>query len=123
MVPEPVLGRRRTVRSYIEGGVDRSLFPDFLFFYQVAGQIIVDIVDPHNHNLGDTPGKWAALSRFARQNPGVFRRVTAVIKNKAGLLKALELTGRANTALEEKVADASGREDIAALFEEYGGTY
>jgi type III restriction enzyme len=109
--------------SYLEGGVDKSMFPDFLFFYQVDGKIVVDIVDPHNHSLGDTPGKWAALSRFARQNPGVFRRVTAVIKNKTGALKALELTGRANTVLEHKIAAASGGEDIAALFEEYGGTY
>lgn len=109
--------------SYVEGGVDKSLFPDFLFFYQVDGKIVVDIVDPHNHSLGDTPGKWAALSRFARQNPGKFRRVTAVIKNKAGVLKSLELTGRANTVLEDKIADASGGEEIAALFEEYGGTY
>jgi type III restriction enzyme len=89
----------------------------------VDGKIAVDIVDPHNHSLGDTPGKWAALSRFARQNPGVFRRVSAVIKNKAGVLKSLELTGRANTVLEDKIAASSGGEDIAALFEEYGGTY
>ncbi|QOD06142.1 DEAD/DEAH box helicase [Pseudarthrobacter sp. BIM B-2242] len=109
--------------SYVEGGVDKSMFPDFLFFYQVDGRVVVDIVDPHNHSLGDTPGKWAALSRFARQNPGKFRRVAAVIKNKAGVLKSLELTGRANTVLEDKIAAASGGEDIAALFEEYGGTY
>lgn len=109
--------------SYIEGGVDKSMFPDFLFFFQVDGKIVVDIVDPHSHSLGDTPGKWAALSRFARQNPGVFRRVSAVIKNKTGVLKTLELTGRANTVLEDRIAASSGGEDIAALFEEYGGTY
>lgn len=109
--------------SYTEGGVDKSMFPDFLFFYLVDGKIVVDIVDPHNHSLGDTPGKWAALSRFARQNPGVFRRVSAVIKNKAGVLKSLELTGRANTVLEDRISASSGGEDIAALFEEYGGTY
>lgn len=109
--------------SYVEGGVDKSMFPDFLFFYQVDGKIVVDIVDPHNHSLGDTPGKWAALSRFARENPGVFRRVSAVIKNKAGVLKSLELSGRANTVLEDKIAVASGGEDIAVLFEAYGGNY
>ncbi|ACL41995.1 type III restriction protein res subunit (plasmid) [Pseudarthrobacter chlorophenolicus A6] len=109
--------------SYTEGGVDKSLYPDFLFFHRVDGDIVVDIVDPHNHSLGDTPGKWAALSRFARQHPGAFRRVTAVIRNKAGALKSLELTGRANTVLENKIAAASGGEGIAALFEEYGGSY
>ena len=109
--------------SYLEGGVDKSLYPDFLFFHQVDGEIVVDIVDPHNHSLGDTSGKWAALSRFARQHPGKFRRVTAVIRNKNGTLKGLELTGRATTVVEDRIAVSSGGEDIAAVFEEFGGNY
>lgn len=109
--------------SYTEGAVDKSLYPDFLFFYQVDGKVVVDIVDPHNHSLGDTPGKWAALSRFARQNPGKFRRVTAVIRNKDGVLKGLDLAGRATTIVEDRIRASSGGEDIAAIFEEFGGTY
>lgn len=109
--------------SYTEGGVDKSLYPDFLFFHRTDGGIVVDIVDPHNHSLGDTPGKWAALSRFARQHPGVFRRVTAVIRNKNGNLKGLDLTGRSSTVVEDRIAASSGGEDIAAVFEEFGGTY
>ena len=109
--------------SYMEGGVDKSLFPDFLFFHEVDGTTAVDLVDPHNHSLADTPGKWSALARFARENPGVFRRVTAVIRNKNSVLKGLELAGRATTVVEERLAAASGGEDIAAIFEEFGGNY
>ena len=110
--------------SYTEGGVDKSLFPDFLFFSELLeGEIAVDLVDPHNHALADTPGKWSALARFARQNPGAFRRVTAVIRNKNGVLKGLELAGRSSTVIEDRLAACSGGEDIAAVFEEFGGNY
>ncbi|MBG0738962.1 DEAD/DEAH box helicase family protein [Paeniglutamicibacter antarcticus] len=109
--------------SYIEGSVDKSMYPDFLFFHRVDGNIVVDIVDPHNHSLGDTPGKWAALSRFARQHQEIFRRVTAVIRNKNGTLKGLDFTGRASTVVEDRIAASSGGEDIAAVFEEFGGIY
>lgn len=110
--------------SYMEGGVDKSLFPDFLFFHTAAdGKTVVDIVDPHNHSLADTPGKWCALARFARTHPDAFRRVTVVIRNKNGVLKGLELSGRSSTIIEDRLAAASGGEDIAAIFEEFGGDY
>lgn len=109
--------------SYTEGGVEKSLYPDFLFFHDVGGEIVVDLVDPHNHSLADTPGKWSALARFARENPGAFRRVSAVIRNKNDVLKGLDLSGRASTLVEDRLATCSGGEDIAAVFEEYGGNY
>ncbi|MCC3299296.1 DEAD/DEAH box helicase [Arthrobacter caoxuetaonis] len=109
--------------SYTEGKVDKSLYPDFLFFHEVDGELAVDLVDPHNHNLADAPGKWSALARFARENPGVFRRVTAVIRNSNGILKGLDLAGRASTVVEDRLAACSGGEDIAQVFEEFGGNY
>lgn len=109
--------------SYNEGGVEKSLYPDFLFFVQVDGKIVVDIVDPHSHGLADTPGKWSSLARFARENAGTFRRVTAVIENKAGAMKSLELTGRSSTVVEDRLKTSSGAEDISAVFDEFGSNY
>ncbi|MCU6480544.1 DEAD/DEAH box helicase [Arthrobacter sp. A2-55] len=109
--------------SYTQQDVDKSLYPDLVFFHTTEDGIAVDIVDPHNHALGDTSAKWAALARFAQEQDGVFRRVSIVIKNKAGQLKAINLAGQATDKLHDEILAASNLEDFEALFETHGSNY
>src|SRR5690606_1025076 len=63
---------------YADGEGWALMYPDFLFFHEVDGEIVVDIVDPHGHQGSDTGPKWAALSRWAQANHDKVRRVVAV---------------------------------------------
>lgn len=84
----------------MEAAVDKSLYPVFPFFHDLDGEIIKYLIDPHNYSLADMPGKRSSLDRFARENPDVFHRVTAVIRNNSGVLKGLNLAGRVSTVIE-----------------------
>jgi type III restriction enzyme len=107
---------------YTDGGADKSLFPDFVFFHRAEdGSVAVDIIDPHNYSYSDSGPKWAALSRYAREHPAGLRRVAAVIKT-GDVLQALELNDR-GAEFELMLGATSGKNSFEQLFDEQGGVY
>ena len=64
--------------------------PDFLFFAQDGGEIVVDIVDPHGHHLADALAKLQGLSAYAVKHAGIYRRIEA-ISEVGGRLRKLDL--------------------------------
>lgn len=62
--------------------VDKSvkiMRPDFLFFARdKAGNIVVDIVDPHGIHLSDSLAKLQGLAQYAERNTASFRRIDAI---------------------------------------------
>ena len=104
---------------YVEGGDWALMYPDFLFFHEVDGEVVVDVVDPHGHHGADTGPKWSALAFWAQTNNKKVRRVVAVIRVDDEL-KALDLTA---DGIAERLDGCSGKADIEAMFAEFGGTY
>ncbi|MEV7051974.1 DEAD/DEAH box helicase [Streptomyces anulatus] len=104
---------------YADGGGWALMYPDFLFFHEVEGEVVVDVVDPHGHQGSDTGPKWAALSRWAQAHHDKVRRVVAVIKV-ADELKALDLTA---DGIAERLDGCATKADIEAAFEAAGGAY
>ncbi|REJ78736.1 MAG: type III restriction endonuclease subunit R [Acidobacteria bacterium] len=68
----------------------RIVRPDFLFFAQQGGDIVVDIIDPHGFHLADALPKLQGLANYAETHSQVFRRVEAVAET-AGVLRVLNL--------------------------------
>jgi type III restriction enzyme len=69
--------------------------PDFLVFARdQAGNIVVDIVDPHGIHLGDALSKLQGLAEYAERHAGSFRRVDAVAVLD-GEYRVLDLTEKA----------------------------
>ena len=105
------------------GGVWGLLCPDFLLVHRVGegaeAETVVDIVDPHRHNEGDTGPKWAGLARWAALNHDKVRRVVGVIKVGDALL-ALNLT---TDGIADRLDSCRGKSDIEALFAERGSSY
>jgi type III restriction enzyme len=101
---------------------DKTLFmhPDFLFFHRDGNEIVMDILDPHRHDLADAAPKWSALAGYATQHPDRVRRALAVIRDASGTLRALDLTA---DAIGETVAKATNKELMGALFASEGMTY
>lgn len=62
-----------------------------LFFSQVAGKIVVDIVDPHGTHLTDSMSKLKGLAKYAEIHYMHYRRIEAVAEIN-GKFKVLDLT-------------------------------
>lgn len=120
----PVGGSHALSVHYLDSEVSKNLYPDFLFFHDNGENgVAIDLVDPHNHSLADTAPKWSALARYVREHDGDFRRAAIVIKDTAGVLLAIQLSGQNDDILEKKLAEATSKEAIEQLFREVGGTY
>lgn len=104
---------------YRHGGQTELLYPDFLFFYDVGGEIQLDVVEPHRHVQADTGPKWAGLARWAQQNSQVVRGAQAVIVLREDLM-ALDLS---IPGIEEDLDASTGEQDIERLFQERGSRY
>ena len=113
----PIGGTAALAVPYTQSGVSRTMYPDFVFFHEIEGEIVIDIVDPHRPDHSDTGPKWAALAQYATTHSKVFRRVVAVIKNASGSLMSLDLR---NTAVGAKMKDATSESDVRKLFDAYG---
>ncbi|NUL22835.1 DEAD/DEAH box helicase [Streptomyces lunaelactis] len=104
---------------YSDGMGWALMYPDFLFFHKVDGEIVVDVVDPHGHQGSDTGPKWAALAEWAQDNHDKVRRVVAVIKV-ADQLKALGLTA---DGIPMRLRASAAKGDIEAIFDGKSGLY
>jgi type III restriction enzyme len=116
----PTGGTAALAVPYVQSGVPRTVYPDFIFFHEMDGEIVVDIVDPHRPDAADTGPKWRGLADFATTHSGSFRRVAAVIQGPDKKLMSLDLK---NPNVAEALERASNETDIRKIFATMGGTY
>lgn len=76
--------------------------PDFVFFVEQDGKVMVDIVDPHSFHLADALPKLKGLAGYAKNHLQFYRRIEAVAET-GGKLRVLDLT-RADVRQAVKVA-------------------
>lgn len=115
----PPRSRHGLAVPYRDGDATGLLYPDFLFFYEVAGRIRVDVVDPHQHTQSDTGPKWAGLARWAQKNTETVRGAQAVIVIRDELL-TLDLGA---PGIDVALDACDGQQDIEQLFEDRGSRY
>jgi len=116
----PSSGRHALAVPYEFGDKTLLMHPDFLFFHRDGDDLVMDILDPHRHDLADAAPKWSALARYATEHPDRVRRVLAVIRDNSGTLRALDLTA---DGVGEQVAEATNKELMEALFASEGMAY
>ena len=100
--------------------VPRTMYPDFIFFHDIDGEVVIDIVDPHRPDSADTGPKWTGLAKYAQDNAGIFRRVVAVVRNADEHLISLDLKNPQTAA---RLAKATNENDIHSIFGNLGGNY
>lgn len=116
----PSSGQHALAVPYLFGDKYQLMHPDFLFWHDEGdGEYVMDIVDPHRHDLADTSAKWAALSLYAQDHSERVRRCLAVIKID-GVLRALDLTA---PGIGERIAEATNKNLIEDLFVSDGMAY
>ncbi|TFD45000.1 DEAD/DEAH box helicase [Cryobacterium frigoriphilum] len=73
----PTGGDRALCIPYVDSGTSRwaKLFPDFVFFYEVTGQIKASIIDPHGIQLEDWADKLRGYVDYADRHASEFRAI------------------------------------------------
>lgn len=115
----PSSGRHALAVPYEFGNQHLLMHPDFLFWHDDGDGIVMDIVDPHQHNQADTGPKWSALAAYAQDHKDWVRRCLAVIELDRKL-RALDLTV---PGVAEKIGGATNLALIEAVFEADGMDY
>lgn len=94
--------------SYVDGDDTRIVRPDFIFFAEQDGNVVVDLIDPHGFHLADALPKLQGLARYAETHSQYYRRIEAVAET-GGKLRVLDLT-RAD--VRQAVMDAKNAEAL-----------
>jgi len=76
--------------AYLESEQYKIVRPDFLFFAEQGGKVVVDLVDPHGLHLADALPKLQGLAVYAESQADVYRRIESVAEVK-GRLRVLDL--------------------------------
>lgn len=95
--------------AYVEGEQYKIVRPDFLFFAELDGKVVVDLVDPHGLHLADALPKLHGLATYAETHAKAYRRIESIAEVK-GKLRALDLT---NEEVRKAIAVAK---DLTSLF-------
>jgi len=94
--------------SYADGDDTKIVRPDFIFFAEQDGKVVVDIIDPHSFHLADALPKLQGLARYAETHPQIYRRIEAVAES-GGKLRVLDLT---RTDVRQAVMEATSAESL-----------
>jgi hypothetical protein len=77
--------------AYTKGGETQIVRPDFIFFADDGGKVVVDIVDPHGSYLADALPKLKGLASYAETHSKFYRRIESVAEVE-GKFRVLDLT-------------------------------
>lgn len=77
--------------AYLEDEQYKIVRPDFVFFAEQDGKVVVDLVDPHGVHLADALPKLQGLAQYAATHAKAFRRIESVAEA-GGKLRVLDLT-------------------------------
>ena len=114
-------GGERAIRvPYVIEGIEKPLYPDFVFVHETADGVKASLVDPHNYAFADTIHKWQGLAQYAKKHEADFHRVDAVIEAPDGELLALDLK---NTKVQEEIRKIKSADGMLNLFSQRGGKY
>lgn len=94
--------------AYVENEQYKIVRPDFVFFAEQDGEVVVDLVDPHGWHLVDSLPKLQGLAAYAEACAGGYRRFEAIAEV-GGKLRVLDLT-RAD--LRQAIKDAASAKGL-----------
>lgn len=95
--------------AYMNSGEYGIIRPDFIFFAEVRGVIVADVVDPHGIHLADALPKLQGLALYAEAHASAYRRIESVAEA-MGKLRTLDLT---KDSVRQAIAKAT---DALSLF-------
>lgn len=98
---------------YESGDRWRPLYPDFLIVRKEDDRHVVDLLDPHNIDLGDSVNKALGLARFAAEHALEFGRIQMIVVVD-GDVKRLDLC---DETVRNRVLDVKNSGELRLLFD------
>ena len=98
--------------AYIEDEQYKIVRPDFVFFAEQDGKVVVDLVDPHGLHLADALPKLQGLAVYAETHASAYRRIESVAEA-GGNLRVLDLTRADVRAAIKEAVSAKGMYESA----------
>lgn len=99
-------------------GDPTAMYPDFLFFREEEGRVVVDLVDPHGVHLEDAPAKARGLANYAARYGHLYASIDLVIYDKE-THQQRRLTLKQPT-VRDRVRRVQTSEHLRALFDVAG---
>lgn len=118
----PAGGDRALCIPYIDSGTGRwaKLFPDFVFFYEVAGQMRASIIDPHGIHLEDWADKLRGYLSYSEKHASEFRAIAPLTQIDGKLL----FLAMHDTLIREKVKSSlTAGASVEMIFRVHGISY
>nr|WP_072514683.1 DEAD/DEAH box helicase family protein [Ndongobacter massiliensis] len=104
-------------------GEMKPTYPDFIVIRKdpvMEGELIIDVLEPHNPDFNDNLAKAKGFAEYARQNPGV-GRIELIRKGKDTTGKErFKRLDMAMNAVRDKVMQAMTTEELNRLFDTDG---
>lgn len=117
----PRAGSSALAIPYRQGDRWRLLAPDYLLLRQETEErVVVDIIDPHRPDLGDTVLKWRALGGYAAEHRDRLGRVLAVIGTGVGDRLTLEAIDLCTDTVRDALDGLDEQDDVRSVFTRYG---
>ena len=99
---------------YTLGSKTKPIYIEFLIIRSTAVGLTVDIIDPHNQNLGDAADELAGLASYAEKHDAKFGRVESIIVENDTDIRRLNLQDEAIQKLAMEVRTSA---DVQSLFD------
>lgn len=103
--------------AYKEGDDTKMMRPDFIFFAEVDGRIVADIIDPHGTQLANSLPMLKGLATYVEKHPAAYRRVLAVAEV-GGKMRSLDMS-RGDVRNAVRSADSAEKVYASAVGEDY----
>ena len=94
-------------------GLPAPFYPDFLFFRELDGEVVVDVLDPHLPTHTDAPRKAVGLASFADRHSHLFGRVELIIVV-GGEIRRLDLK---DERIRKRVVRVDSAQHLVDLYE------
>jgi type III restriction enzyme len=93
-----------------------SVYPDFIFFREVDGEIVADILDPHMLTAKNTPERARGLAYYASENWRAYSRIELIVVDRKGKHDVVRRLDLMDEDVRRAVAAVTSTDQLARLF-------
>ena len=98
-------------------GDDANMYPDFLVIRKLKSGLVVDVVEPHRMDEGDTARKMVGLAEYAARHGEQFGKILVVAKTDDDVFRSVDLNDETTRTAAKAVATT---QSVVRLFAEHG---
>jgi type III restriction enzyme len=98
-------------------GDDANMYPDFLVVRKLKAGVVVDVVEPHRTDEGDTARKLVGLADYAALHGERFGRVLVIAKTSDDVFRSIDLNDEAARRAAKAVTTT---QSVVQLFTDHG---